>query len=109
VRRPTKGCIHVAKSILKLETCQESHGLPTVVIIKGRKEDWHDEFLQGIEVYERLKMLQGSTIPTVFGQGTYNDSPVLILSEVIGKTLMPLPIASFLYLWRIFHVSLRNP
>jgi hypothetical protein len=55
---------------LKLETCQESHGLPTVVTIKGMKEYWHDEFQQEIEVYERFKMLQGSTIPTAFGQGT---------------------------------------
>ena len=72
---------------LKLEPCQEIHGLPTVVIIKKMKDDWHDEFEQEIEAYERLKCLQGLVIPMSFGQGTFNDSPVIILSEVVGKTL----------------------
>ncbi|KKK12000.1 hypothetical protein P175DRAFT_0504367 [Aspergillus ochraceoroseus IBT 24754] len=75
---------------LNLETCQELHGLPTVVIIKKMKDDWHDEFKQEIHAYERLKPLQGSVIPVFFGQATFNDSPVLVLSEVVGKTLQDL-------------------
>ena len=85
---------------LNLETCQDLHGLPTVVIIKKMKEDWHEEFKQEIEAYERLKSLQGRVIPIFFGQGTFNDSPVIILSEVIGRTLhelahsrLPIPIS----------------
>lgn len=72
---------------LNLETCQELHGLPKVVIIKKRNEDRPDESQQEIEVYERFKSLQGSVIPTFFGQGTFNDSPIIILSEVVGRTL----------------------
>jgi serine/threonine protein kinase len=72
---------------LNLDICQELHGLPTVVIIKKMKDGWHDEFEQEKEAYERLKSLQGSVIPTFFGQGTFNGSPVIIISEVVGKIL----------------------
>lgn len=72
---------------LNLDTCQKLHGLPTVVIVKKMKDDWHDEFDREKEAYERLKSLQGSVIPTFFGQGTFNGSPVIIISEVVGKTL----------------------
>ena len=72
---------------LILDTCQELHGLPTVVIVKKMKDGWHDEFEQEKEAYERLKSLQGSVIPTFFGEGTFNGSPIIIISEVVGKTL----------------------
>lgn len=72
---------------LKLDTCQELHGLPTVVVIKTRKDDWHEEFQQEKEAYERLKSIQGSVIPTFYGEGTFNGSPIIIISEVVGKTL----------------------
>ncbi|CAG8112601.1 unnamed protein product [Penicillium salamii] len=72
---------------LNLETCQDLHGLPTVVVVKKVKEDWHDEFQQEIENYERLKSLKGSVIPTFFGQATFNDVPAIIISEVVGTTL----------------------
>lgn len=75
---------------LELETCQELHGLPTVVIIKKRNEDRPDESQQEIEVYEKFKSLQGSVIPTFLGQGTFDDSPMIILSEVVGRTLSEL-------------------
>lgn len=72
---------------LNLETCQGLQGLPSVVIIKKRKEDSHDGYQQEIENYERLRRLQGSVIPTFFGQGTFNDGPAIIISEVVGTTL----------------------
>ncbi|KAJ5555692.1 hypothetical protein N7535_008126 [Penicillium sp. DV-2018c] len=72
---------------LNLDTCQDLHGLPTVVIVKKMKDNWHDEFEQEKEAYERLKSLQGSVIPTFFGSGTFNGSPIIIISEVVGKTL----------------------
>lgn len=75
---------------LNLDTRQESHGLPTVVIIKKIKDDWHDEFEHEKEAYKRLESLQGSVIPTFFGQGTFNGSPVIVISEVVGKTLYDL-------------------
>jgi hypothetical protein len=72
---------------VNLDPCQHLHGLPAVVIIKKMKDDWHDEFEHEQVAYKRLKSLQGSVIPTFFGQGTFNDSPVIIISEVVGKTL----------------------
>lgn len=73
-----------------LDPCQELHGLPTVVIVKGMKEGWHDEFEEEKKNYERFKSLQGSVIPVFFGEGTFNDGPIIILSEVVGKTLYEL-------------------
>lgn len=70
-----------------LDTCHELHGLPTVVIVKRIKDGWHDEFEEEKRNYERLKSLQGSVVPTFFGEGTFNDSPIIIISEVVGKTL----------------------
>jgi serine/threonine protein kinase len=40
--------------------------------------------------YERLKVLQGTVIPTLFGQGPFNGRPALVLSEVDGITLREL-------------------
>ncbi|CAG8935045.1 unnamed protein product [Penicillium salamii] len=72
---------------LNLETCQDLKGLPSVVVVKKVKKDWHDQYQQEIENYERLKSLQGSVISTFFGQGTFNDGPAIIISEVVGRTL----------------------
>ncbi|KAJ5577138.1 hypothetical protein N7535_004064 [Penicillium sp. DV-2018c] len=72
---------------LVLDTCQELHGPLTIVIIKGMKDGWHDEFENEKKAYQRLESLQGSVIPTFFGQGTFNGSPVIVISEVVGKTL----------------------
>ena len=73
-----------------LDPCQELHGLPKVVIVKGMKEGWHDEFEEEKKNHERFKSLQGSVIPVFFGEGTFNDGPIIILSEVVGKTLYEL-------------------
>jgi len=75
---------------LHLEPCQNLHGLPTIVVVKKVKEDYHDEFQHEIETYHRLNDLQGLAIPTFFGQGTFNDSPIIIMSEVVGITLRKL-------------------
>ncbi|CAG7996247.1 unnamed protein product [Penicillium salamii] len=72
---------------LNLETRQDLQGLPSVVVVKTMKEDCHDEYQQEIENYERLRSLQGSVIPTFFGQCTFNDGPAIIISEVVGTTL----------------------
>lgn len=72
---------------LNLEKCQDLHGLPTTIVVKKMKEDWEDEFEQEIQIYDRLKDLQGIAIPVFFGRGTFNYYPVIILSEIIGRTL----------------------
>ncbi|CAI7629906.1 unnamed protein product [Penicillium discolor] len=82
--------LHPSREVyrLKLEIHQDLHGLPRVVILKKRKNGWEDEFQQEIKVYEKLKSLQGFVIPNLFGQGTFDNCPVLILSEVAGRTLL---------------------
>ncbi|KAJ5618621.1 hypothetical protein N7528_006732 [Penicillium herquei] len=52
------------------------------------KEEWESEFQQEIEVYEKFKSIQGSVIPIFFGQATFDDSPAIIISEVIGTNLL---------------------
>lgn len=51
------------------------------------KDNWHDKFDQEKETYERFKSLQGSVVPTFLGEGTFTGSPIIIISEVVGKTL----------------------
>ncbi|KAJ6023820.1 hypothetical protein N7540_004617 [Penicillium herquei] len=77
---------HVYRLELKLN--QDLCGLPTVVILKKMKEDWESEFQQEIDVYKKFKSLQGSVIPIFFGQATLDDSPAIIISEVIGMNLL---------------------
>lgn len=48
------------------------------------------KFQNEIYAYERLKMLQGTLIPTLFGQGSFNGRPAFVLSEIDGITLRQL-------------------
>ena len=48
------------------------------------------KFQNEIYAYKRLKMLQGALIPTLFGQGSFNGRPALVLSEIDGITLRQL-------------------
>lgn len=77
-------------TVLRLELDQPRLGLPGTVIVKQQKDKWDDEFRNEILAYERLKALQGTVIPTLFGQGSFNERPALILSEVDGITLREL-------------------
>ncbi|RAL01695.1 uncharacterized protein BO80DRAFT_464241 [Aspergillus ibericus CBS 121593] len=64
--------------------------LPQTVIVKQQKEGWEKEFRQEAEAYEKLNPLQGTVIPRLFGQGSFDGVPALVLSEVIGTTLYDL-------------------
>lgn len=66
------------------------NGLPSTIFVKQRKEGWSNEFEKEIEAYGRLKDLQGDVIPHFFGVGHFNEIPALVLSEVIGTTLLAL-------------------
>ena len=92
IRVETVRKLHPRREVyrLNLEKCQELHGLPTVLVIKEMKDGWQEEFDQEKKAYRSLECLQGIVIPTFFGQGTFEDSPILILSEVIGITLYEL-------------------
>jgi serine/threonine protein kinase len=77
-------------TVFRLELDQLRLGLPEAVIVKQQKDKRDDEFRNEILAYERLKELQGTVIPTLFGQGSFNGRPALILSEVDGITLRQL-------------------
>lgn len=60
------------------------------VIVKQQKDGWIAEFQHEKEAYKRLENLQGTIIPRLFGEGSLNGIPALILSEVSGSTLYEL-------------------
>ena len=62
----------------------------TTVIVKQQKDGWEEEFQNEKEAYDKLQHLQGTVIPELFGQGSYNGLPALILSNVVGPTLREL-------------------
>ena len=63
---------------LNLEKCKDLHGLPTIIVRQKMKEDWEDEFEQEMQIYDKLKDLQGIVIP-VFLDGVLSTT-VLSLS-----------------------------
>ncbi|CAG8906125.1 unnamed protein product [Penicillium egyptiacum] len=77
-RRPT---------IYRLELEEPRFGLPETVIVKQQKKEWEAEFCAEISAYKKLEKLQGTVIPTLFGEGSFNERPPLILSEIKGITL----------------------
>lgn len=83
------------KTLYRLELEQGSfrHTIPvavTRVIVKQQKDEWEEEFWGEKKAYDRLKELQGTVIPQIFGQGFFNGLPALIHSEVVGTTLYDL-------------------
>lgn len=60
------------------------------VIVKQQKDGWIAQFQREKEAYKRLGNLQGTIIPRLFGEGSLNGIPALILSEVSGSTLYEL-------------------
>ncbi|KAJ6185226.1 hypothetical protein N7519_006527 [Penicillium mononematosum] len=86
-RRPT---------VLRLETEPSSchNALPhnvKSIIVKRQKDGWAAEFQREKEAYRTLEYLQGTVIPQLFGEGSLNGIPALILSEVAGSTVSELP------------------
>ncbi|QSZ33329.1 hypothetical protein DSL72_002917 [Monilinia vaccinii-corymbosi] len=43
-------------------------------------------------MYRRLQQLQGKFLPYFYGEAIYDDSPALVLSEIIGRRLFELEI-----------------
>ncbi|PLB54085.1 hypothetical protein P170DRAFT_8147 [Aspergillus steynii IBT 23096] len=75
---------------LEIEPCSSRHIIPpttTTVIVKQQKDGWEEEFRLEREAYDRLHELQGTMIPVLFGQGSFNGLPALILSDIAGTTL----------------------
>lgn len=61
--------------------------LPPVVVLKQRKTDWDNEFVNEIFIYNHLQPLQGIFIPFFYGQAEFKGVPTLVLSEVVGQTI----------------------
>lgn len=76
--------------VYRLELGEPRFGLPETVIVKQQKHGREAEFCNEITAYKRLRKLQGTVIPTLFGRGSVNGLPALILSEVEGITLRDL-------------------
>lgn len=76
---------------LELLPNSSRHNIPgsvTTIIIKQQKEDWEEEFTREVQAYNKLHLLQGTSIPTLYGQEFFNGIPALILSDIReGKTL----------------------
>ncbi|KAJ5204949.1 uncharacterized protein N7498_005828 [Penicillium cinerascens] len=77
-------------TVYRLELEEPRLGLPATVIVKQEKPKREAEFRDEIFAYKRLRELQGTVIPTLFGQGSFNGRPALILSEIGGITLRDL-------------------
>jgi hypothetical protein len=62
--------------------------LPETVIVKGLKPDWHDEFNHEIQMYDRLKPIQGVVVPRYYGVATVEEGKrALVLSDIGGRQL----------------------
>jgi hypothetical protein len=68
-------------------TIEPSHGLPQNLFVKKQKVGWEAEFSAEIDAYKRLRELQGTTVPQLFGQVLVDGVPALLLSKVPGISL----------------------
>ena len=78
---------------LELEPNSLRYSIPphlNTIIVKRQKCGWEDCFQDERKAYDRLEKLQGCLIPTLYGQGTFNGYPALILSDEAGLTLYDL-------------------
>ena len=75
---------------LILKPDSHRHVIPntvTSVIVKQEKDGWEEEFEVEKIAYKKLEQLQGEVIPYLYGQGSFNGLPALILSDIDGITL----------------------
>lgn len=87
----TKRMLHNLRlTVYCLELEEPRFGLPETVIVKEEKLRQKDEFCHEIAVYGMLRERQGTVIPTLFVQGSFNGRPALILSNAEGFTLRDL-------------------
>ncbi|CAG8116993.1 unnamed protein product [Penicillium salamii] len=77
----------IRPTVYRLELEEPHFGLPGTVIVKQQKDEQEAEFCAEISAYKKLQELQGTVLPTLFGEGSFNGRPALILSEIKGITL----------------------
>ncbi|KGQ06686.1 hypothetical protein BBAD15_g7984 [Beauveria bassiana D1-5] len=61
--------------------------LPGRLVLKTRKPDWDDEFINEKVMYKRLKPLQGRIMPCFLGDAEFNNEPSIVLSRLEGLPL----------------------
>ncbi|KAF5717571.1 hypothetical protein FMUND_5664, partial [Fusarium mundagurra] len=61
--------------------------LPDKIVLKRQKENWEEEFDHEIIAYNRLRPIQGLTIPKLYGTIHYANTRALILSDIGGSSL----------------------
>ncbi|KAF4957889.1 hypothetical protein FGADI_2718 [Fusarium gaditjirri] len=61
--------------------------LPDKIVLKRQKENWEEEFDHEIVAYNRLRPLQGLTIPKLYGMVQYANTRALILSDIGGSCI----------------------
>jgi hypothetical protein len=61
--------------------------LPTRLILKRQKKNWEDEFEAEKAAYAKLRSLQGTVVPILFGELRDDNTLALFLSDVGGVCL----------------------
>ncbi|KAF5252258.1 hypothetical protein FANTH_2814 [Fusarium anthophilum] len=61
--------------------------LPEDIVLKRQKENWEEEFNHEIVAYNRLRPIQGLTIPKLHGTIQYANTRALILLDIGGSSL----------------------
>ncbi|RKL03840.1 hypothetical protein BFJ68_g6672 [Fusarium oxysporum] len=61
--------------------------LPDKIVLKCQKENWEEEFDHEVIAYNRLRPIQGLTIPKLYGKIQYTNTRALILSDIGGSSL----------------------
>ena len=61
--------------------------LPDEIVLKSEKDDWEEEFNNEIVAYNKLRPIQGDTIPRFYGCTNYNNRRAIVLSDVGGFCL----------------------
>ncbi|KAH7211205.1 hypothetical protein BKA60DRAFT_610574 [Fusarium oxysporum] len=61
--------------------------LPDKIVLKRQKENWEEEFGHEVITYNRLRPIQGLTIPKLYGKIQYANTRALILSDIGGSSL----------------------
>ncbi len=61
--------------------------LPPQLILKKQKKNWEEEFEAEKAVYAKLRPLQGTVVPKLFGEVQYDNTRALLMSDIGGVCL----------------------
>ncbi|KAJ4123196.1 hypothetical protein NW768_009724 [Fusarium equiseti] len=61
--------------------------LPDRIVLKSEKDNWEEEFNNEIVAYNKLRPIQGDTIPRFYGCTNCNNRRTIVLSDVGGFCL----------------------